>query len=602
MPKINDIPNLENIPKFIKDFSKEESKDERYQAAVDIRAKRSEYFNEEKIEKARQVESEKEGNERRRLLSEQLEKIYNLKNEITELSESGLKKILNYFELKKIRAEIVIGKKTYEELNDQFNKNNAIESLVSQKTEEEILLPWQTTKIMLDNFYQEQEKKWANSEYAREDVIKYFSEKNLAALSLEEYTLLLKRFSGEMVTHVTRQGVRDHVGHSYHTAGEGEFSEGFSKMIEDGRLRSPLGVRLIENEKEKALAKFLSLDNFNTKEEALAHLSAITNTSQDSGSYMDSMAVHFAAEEVADDYYGSEKGNEIFIAYPSLYIASQYYFRGFLDDNSGGYWNDSWVWANEEKGIDLNTGIIFIPEEAKVDRQTGSRYELDEDRKPIKNQEYYELIRKVVNSEDFYDFAGQVIEITGYCSGFFESHWDTSSLTLEDELVIKKLDPFLKKLEQEFNITDKRLQQAIMRYDNLTNFVQERKNREMGIKEKEFYSFDYYINKALKQQGILFSETKDDLSSKEFWENKFRANSKTKPSKIVYYHGIDATNALNKWREENEIIKKKASHDMGFPEKHINTNEPPAISGIDRFQTLAEKVIEDYFNKKEVVE
>ena len=57
----------------------------------------------------------------------------------------------------------------------------------------------------------------------------------------------------------------------------------------------------------------------NNKQEADKKLSALTdlegvgNADNLSGGYTDRMAIHFAVEEVADDYYGSEKGNEIFV-------------------------------------------------------------------------------------------------------------------------------------------------------------------------------------------------------------------------------------------------------------------------------------------------
>ena len=165
-----------------------------------------------------------------------------------------------------------------------------------------------------------------------------------------------------MVTHVTRQGIRDHTGHMYHTAGLGEFVAGFKKIIEDGRLRSALGVYLMEKEKEKAIARFLELDRVETKVKALENLQNIVsdNRMEGDGGYVDKSAVHFATEEVADTYYGSEKGNEIFFALPWLHIASQYHFSGQLNSNRGGYWNDQWVWANEEKGIDVKLAVDLV--------------------------------------------------------------------------------------------------------------------------------------------------------------------------------------------------------------------------------------------------
>ena len=215
---------------------------------------------------------------------------------------------------------------------------------------------------MLSDFYRQEKKKWVNSEYTTEEIAENFSEEHLASLSFDEYILLLQRFPREMVAHVTRQGIRDHTGHMFHTTGEGAYTNGFMRMVGDGRLRSPLGVYIMEAEKEKAVARYLRLDRFQTQDEAFQYLDTLTNDDRqsDSGSYVDRMAVHFATEEVADCFYGSEKGNEIFVAYPSAYIASQYYFSGRLRDGGGGYWNDQWVWATAERGMDLNAGIVFI--------------------------------------------------------------------------------------------------------------------------------------------------------------------------------------------------------------------------------------------------
>jgi len=109
--------------------------------------------------------------------------------------------------------------------------------------------------------------------------------------------------------------------------------------------------------------------------------------------------------------------------------------------------------------MNLNAGLIFIPEEAMVDRKTGSRYELDEGRHPIKNSEYQSVFRKVIDSADFQNLADQVIEITSKLSASME--WKDPNLLPKDQEILKKLEPFREKLEQEFNITDQRLQFAI---------------------------------------------------------------------------------------------------------------------------------------------
>ena len=589
---------MEKQPRFIKEFSKEESPEERQQAAQAIKTKRAEHFAEKRIQTEKQIELQRATGERERALTEQLEAIRNLENEITELSTSGLRKIFNYFKLRKLRADITVGQRNYDELKQQQDIEIAEQQVISGKLKSEEIPPaMKEAKTMLVNFYNGQKEKWAGNEYAKEDITKNFSEEHLASLSPEDYVLLLKRFPREMVAHVTRQGIRDHIGHMYHTVGEDSYTDGFMKIVEDGRLRSPLGVYLIEGEKEQAIAKFLLLDKFQNKQEALNYLATLTEAQQgEGGSYADRMAIHFATEEVADCYYGSERGNEIFIAYPSAYIASQYYFSGQLNKNDGGYWNDQWVWANEERGMDLDAGLVFIPEEAMVDKKTGSRYELDENKNPVKYSEYQAAFRKVVDSSDFHDFADQVMKIAGKLN----QHWDEPDLSLRNRELIEKLEPFRQRLEQEFGMSDRRLQYVVLDYHNLFNLNIWKENLEKKM-ENSIHSVDSDIEEALRKEGILFSEAKDTISSKDFWEARFAENPSKRPSKVVYYKGKDPTRALWEWRKRQGIDREAGDRDIGFPERQIQRNAPQAVAGLNRFRVLSEKVIEDYFTRKEAV-
>lgn len=580
---------MEKTPRFIKEFSKEKSHQEREQTARDIKEKRVEYFVGKKDLSERQTRLQESIENQELILKERLKNIDNLNDQISEITNSGLTKILNYFKLKKLQADLVVGQKTYEELKQQQDLDKTEQLSLSEKLEDEKNpLVMQESKKILDNFYQNQKEKWVQKEYSKEDIAKYFSEEHLSSLSLEDYVLLLKRFPREMVAHVTRQGVRDHIGMMYHTAGEGEYAEGFLKMVEDGRLRSPLGVYLTENEKEKAITRFLRLDNFENKDEALGHLATLTDVQQyESGSYADRMAIHFATEEVADSYYGSEKGNEIFIAYPSAFIASQYYFNGQLKEGNSGYWNDQWIWANEEHGIDLNAGLIFIPEEARVDKNTGSRYELDENKNPIKNLEYLNILKKVFASDDFDDFAKQVMEITGKLSKKDEQNLLPSELEL-----FNKLEPFRQKLENNYGIKDRRLQNSIFDYHTLLSLT--------GLKNEPVstHSPESVIEESLEKSGILFTEAKNTISSKQFWEEYFAKNQSKRPSKIIYYKGEDPTGALRQWRKEQGIDKTTKDENLGFSERSISRDAPQAVAGLSRFKNLAEKIIEDYFAKK----
>ncbi|MFH0712306.1 MAG: hypothetical protein V2A55_00375 [Candidatus Jorgensenbacteria bacterium] len=583
---------MEKPPKFIEEFSRKESPEERQQVAEDIRAKRAEHFSEKCARTEKQAELQQSISEREQALFEQLESIRDLEDEIGELSTARFGEVLHYFRLRKLRADAAIGQRTYEELKEQQDAGVVEQQVISAELGSEETPPaLRKAKEMLDDFYRNQKEKWAKSDYTNEDITENFSEEHLASLSLEDYSLLLRRFPGEMVAHVTRQGIRDHIGHAFHTGGEGAYANGFMKMVEDGRLRSPLGVYLVESDKEEAVARFLHLSEFSTKDEALKYLSTLTDVRQgEQASYVDRMAIHFATEEVADCYYGSEKGNEIFVAYPSTYIASQYYFSGQLTEGGGGYWNDQWVWANEERGMDLNAGLVFIPAEARVDRETGSRYEIDQDGNPIKNFEYQTAFRRVVDSADFHDFARQAMEITGKLN----QSWDNPDLSSRNQDLLRKLEPFRQKLEDDFGITDRRLQMAILNYHNLFGIDVQKRNEEEG-KENPFGSVDSEIERALKEEGILYVEAKNAISSKEFWETYFDKNSSQRSSKIVYYKGADPTRALWRWRQERGISKRVEDINIGFAGRRVERDAPEATAGLERFKILAEKVIEDYF-------
>lgn len=580
---------MENEPKFIKEFSREQSSDERNELAKSIKGKRAEYFSkkQERLTSSQTLKTEIQEREVR--LNQELERIQELDDRIEMISSAGFfKKLLNYFELNKLRADNKLGKQTYEQLQAQHKHLVNQEKLLSDETGKGIPEEFTESKQLLQGFYADQKKKWERAPYTKDEITKYFSEQHLASLSLDEYALLLKRFPSEMVAHVTRQGIRDHVGHMFHSAGEGAYSDSFMKMLGDGRLRSPLAVHMMEKTKKDAIAEFLRLENFKTKEEALAEVNKIIDPeSQGQSSYADAIAIHFATEEVADSYYGSEKGNEIFMAFPSALIASQYYFNGQLNERGGGYWNDQWVWANEDRGMDLDTGLVFISEDAKVDPRNGSRYELDEINNPIVNEQYKQQIKKVVESDDFDDFADQASEISGKLRGDWGGEINRD--------IIKKIEPFRQKLESEFGIIDPRLQYALLRYDSLWSLKLQKEQRESG-RQDPFRNIDSEISEILKKAGILYKEASTAISSKEFWENYFTKHPKHRPSKIIYYKGGDPTGALQSWRESVGLRKKSEEQDLGFTERRVPRESPQATIGKERFQSITQEVIEEYFD------
>ena len=161
-------------PKFIREFSKENSPEERLQTAQTIKDKRAEYFNDKNTKTEKQNELQKTIDERERILNEKLEAIKKLETEIEELSDNGFKKLLNYFQLKKIQADLVLGQKTYEELKQQLDINiNEIQEISGElRAKEETKPELKKAKEMLDDFYKNQIKKWEASEYTKEAIEK----------------------------------------------------------------------------------------------------------------------------------------------------------------------------------------------------------------------------------------------------------------------------------------------------------------------------------------------------------------------------------------------------------------------------------------------
>jgi hypothetical protein len=586
---------MEKTPQFIREFSKEKNQQERDLRAREIKKVRAEYFQGKNDLTQKKFGLESEAADKKLNIEKVQTDINILKDKLLDISANGLERLINYFEIKKIKAEILLRQEEEEGLKTE--QKNIQESLDVVKNDEENFengdVLRETEKMVVD-FYKQEKKHWASSSYDNEDIKKYFSEDYLATLSLEDYALLLKRFPGEMVSHVTRQGIRDHLGHVFHTVGKGEYFNGFMKMLQDGKLRSPLSVRLLEKEKDKAVADMLGLSELATKEEALNHLDFITGEGRnDSGGYADRNAIHFATEEVADVYYGSEKGNEIFVAYPSAFIASQYYFGGQLKDAGGGYWNDQWVWDKEQEGMDLDAGLIFIPADAQVDRFTGSRYKLNENNKPIKNEVFYESFKKMVESEDFLDFASRAKEIVGR---LHYSYYDFIKDNIDEKEKIKIL-PLCQELEDKFGISDKRLQFAALDYQSLFSLTLRIKNKNEGI-DDPFFSIESDIDSALENAGVLFYESDNPVKSQDFWENYFSNNLKSKPTKIIYYQDADPTSVLLNWRKEKGINKKALDKSIGFSENSISSKSEVANTGVERFSSIARKVIEDYYSDK----
>lgn len=551
----------EAVPQFIKEFSKENSQEERDSIAAAIRERRR-----ERDAWRTEQNTRMEGKEN---IETELE---TLRGQVEAYSDEGfLGKIKDYFAYRNAKATIE------DKLGVLTVAQGSVDQGESEKPE------FQEVKTLLNNFYDGEKEKWAKADYTPEDLEKQFSEERLAKLSVDDYAALMKRFPGEMLTHVTRQGIRDHASSFWHTAGVGGFSNGFKEMLADGKLRSSLGIALQEHNKEEAMAKFLCLDTLKSRDDALAMYGSKFEQSLASGdAFADSAAVHVASENVMDAMYGSERGNEIFVAYPSAYVASQlrYGGKGTLADTGSSQHNDKWIYTKDHEGMSLDVGLVFIPEDAKVDPKTGSRYKMNEQGETI------------VPKQRTDEVLAARFEKQGFVQTFVQQlPYRMNQVPKEERAALAE------KAFTEFGITDPEARKALLNprlVDRLAN---------IWGKENENQEYEKILTEYFHQNAESpYELAEDTVSSKEYWDKHFQENPDQRPSKVVYYKGGDPSRALNEWRGKSGIVKRTEDSTYGFSEHNVADSSTEANEGKDRFASLARKVIDDRFPERNLTE
>jgi hypothetical protein len=569
---------MEKQPKFLRDFSKEQSQHERDVTAMEIKDVRNRKRGHEKSLAYQEGRREEEHGEVERTLRE----LEVLTKELMIIEDTGPQKYAEIFETRALRERIAkTGAKFDVHMHNQEGAEQTIDLFTKRRDELEDELE------VLRNFYQGEKKKWTESATNKEEMQKYFTSEHLSGLSLEEYTLLMQRFPGNMVTHVTRQGVRDHSGMMFHRAGEGAFHNGFKSLSKEGRLRSALALKLTGDDKDAAIAGMLGLSSGATREEAIHTLEYKTDRNTAApGSYDDDRAVHFATQEVADSYYGAETGNEIFMAYPSAYIANEYHFGGNIRDaGDRGTGNDVFVWDKEQEGIPLDAGIVFIPGDAQVHPETGSQYEINHEGNPIERRELLEGLQAVATDSEF----TQKLAEDRFAFDFYNDERREERRQADFDQLITILEKYIPAqrpvLEQ--------LATSAVRGIALYHITEKNGGHLYKSLEKE-------IRDQLFEEKLLFKRVENGISSKEYWQKYLDEMGEEAPNKVVFYEGADPSRALYKWKEENNIVNSSDQSDLGFPEKHANRTDVVANEGGARFHSIAAKVIREHFDKQQL--
>ncbi|MDO4612283.1 MAG: hypothetical protein Q4B29_02375 [Candidatus Saccharibacteria bacterium] len=437
----------------------------------------------------------------------------------------------------------------------------------------------------------------------------------LSELSTEEYLKLWRQLNPFYVTHVTRQGVRDHSAMIYHSVGVGDFHDGMTAILADGKvLKSPAGATGLDPEVSKeGVAKCLEKWVFNQDEDPpqksengdrrtitrIVDTLPINAGMAAADHWGDRRAIHFAQHTVLDDYYGGESENEAFFVFPTDVVASQCLFGGHMHKGlttaqvkSERKWNDLFVWAEDDK-IPVDAGLTFLPKSTRVDPKTGSRYASTEN----PNGEL-----TVVKDED---------KITAFVE-FVEG--------IDGEMSPEELSE--RALRILGNISGDQKQDL---YFELGDFIKYGIGNNLYISDEERAKMTgedirkRSIREFLASRQLDLKVAEDTVTAEEYWESYFDEHPEQRPAHIIYYDG-DPTRAVNDLLAKNGILEEIGSslYDRDFEQKmtgrgdsskrdggmlgfqdhfveDTGSNDPRIQAGHEKFNQLAREVIAEHY-------
>jgi hypothetical protein len=439
----------------------------------------------------------------------------------------------------------------------------------------------------------------------------------LSTLSTEEYIALWRRLNPHYLSHVTRQGFRDHISH--HSAGHLEFHNGFGRILQEGGvLRPAMSVRegLLGTD-PAAVKRFLQdwVLKADTEAEALDRLDEIISVQTASAAkYADRTSVHFAAQQVSDFYYGGEQNNEIFFLFPADVIASQndFAFNGRDKDLTRapeeGKWNDVFVWPKSinEPNLSINAGIVFLPGEIPVDPNTGSKYYSEE--RIVNGKRERVLVDDPQLISSFVDWTVRLNNESPVIKAFRHLKAEEDSKTKYDKAPSSK--PVLDALQQEIEQLGFTKDAAVdLAQYYLYNLKTNSSLARIGwVGETNEFSWDSWGSstpqtmamQVLRDTNANKKRAKNAIPAREYWNNYFAQNPHLKPAHIVFYDG-DPTAAVAKFKRDNNIgladVSPTEGNLLGFSDRHVvnMAEDPRANKGkAELIETARELIAEHY--------
>lgn len=493
---------------------------------------------------------------------------------------------------------------------------------------------------LLEELYADLAKEYEEIPMTKEEIEREFSAENLAKISLNDYVKLLRRVPPRFVTHVTRQGVRDHVSH--HDAGKGKYSGGFEKIVEAGKLQSVLEqhlqgtitrdiVKEVLSQHLRIPAEFASIKEARQEIDDFLNRSRATNLA--SSEIADRRALHVAMDYVADDYYGGERENEIFFVYPTAYVAAHNYLAPqtlpfseelkLSDDEKRSQYNDFWIRSKKTGAGELpvDAAIVFIPERTPVDPETGSRYALDKDKNPIVNTEEIDRLKRVISSPELRALWPRMYEhVAGYRAALNEKRKSDALLAKSEtkpgtyawSLVQEKAHRVVKEFEErskdieplikicrDKGIKDPRFYEVFVsddleKWQALTSLF-DRSERDEPF--KTVYD-DEMLAERTRSLGIHFKIAENTVPSRAYWEKHFKTTGK-KPSKIVFYEQSIPSQALEAFKDRAGLKEQKDGADLRemFSENLVSNRDIHDYMQRERelFAQFAEEVLRDLY-------
>ena len=453
------------------------------------------------------------------------------------------------------------------------------------------------TRKMVDAYYE----KIAETPLTNQEKRDLLKPEVLAQLSTDEYVALWKRLNPHFLTHVTRQGFRDHTGNDImvmHTGGLEEFVNGFVGVMQNGKSLVPvLTMEGVTQANEVDIEMYLSrhvLQKENREDAENVFKSIFVYDREGMAPYYpDKSAMHFAAQKVSDRYYGGEGDNEVFFVYPSDVVASQNSFafhgreKDFTRPQSEVKWNDVFVWPNKENGngIAVDSGMVFLPEFTPVDSTTGSKY--SSEIKTVDGKEQRVMTEDKDLVEKFIAWANDLGEDSDAIKRSRELSEERNYFKRQG--MSSSYDSFcLQEIEQLGFSEDAALQLVD------------------GFKSKIYMKTiggEVDFEELIKGSSARFKRAENTVPAKRYWEDFFSKNPDLRPKHIIYYDG-DPTNAVYKFQQENNIgsanTSKVDGQLLGFDDHHVTdmTNDARANVGHQELVDLGKKIIAEHYASK----